>query len=159
MASGSKDDIFGIDDAGEFKRPDGTLANCTCRPGDKSPGYSHVSLRDKPELLRLTFKCPNSRSRSQAALEPSLETSRGPSLVRFPGSLEGVHRPKGKLCGSVYIHNSWLQLQKILPRALFVNFGIRFVTHGRKHTAKICDLCKELGVGSSGARSHERISG
>jgi hypothetical protein len=48
MASGSKNDIFGIDDAGEFKRPAGTLANCTCRPGDTSPGYSHVSLRDKP---------------------------------------------------------------------------------------------------------------
>jgi hypothetical protein len=30
------------------------LPGCTA-PGDKSPGYSHVPLRDKPELLRPTF--------------------------------------------------------------------------------------------------------
>src|ERR1700740_1779772 len=48
-----KIDIFGIDHAALFRRPCGTQAILDLRPGDKSPGYSHVFLRDalQPDLL------------------------------------------------------------------------------------------------------------
>jgi hypothetical protein len=52
----------------------------------------------------------------------------------FKPSVEGVHCSKGKLGGGVYICNAWLQLQKILPSALFVSFGIGLVTHTDKHS-------------------------
>jgi len=41
-----KNDIFGIDRAAVFGRPSGTQALCGPGPGDKSPGYCHMSLRD-----------------------------------------------------------------------------------------------------------------
>jgi hypothetical protein len=48
--SALKNDIFGIDRAAVFGRPSGTRPHVVPEPGDKSPGYSHLSLRD--EALR-----------------------------------------------------------------------------------------------------------
>jgi hypothetical protein len=77
MASGSKNDIFGIDDAGEFKRPAGTLANCTCNPAIyrratlTCPSGTNRNYSDNFKMSKLR------RAASQAAPEPGNLTSRG----------------------------------------------------------------------------------
>ena len=61
------------------------------------------------------------------------------STSAFKALVEGVDRAKGQLCGSIHVCNARLQLQKILPGALFVGFGVGFVTHADQHSHKAVD--------------------